>query len=308
MTRLQKKCLVFSVGLHGLLTVILFASAGFSSSPPPQDLQIMTLIPANIVDRAGSGGGTPVVNLIQQPKPQAQAPTQPQPTPPPQPAPEPAKPAPAERVKVERVPTPAPPQPKETKRTLPESDETKEVTMDSKPRPSKPKHEIHVSYTLASVNSTTTRKKPEKSTSTESSVSARSEARRLKEIENSLSELASGVRTSASPNTIVDTEGIGGGAAFAGYRDVVFNVYYHAWKTPEDSANRQATADAKVVIARDGSVISAELIRSSDDQTLDRSVERVLRAVTKLPPFPASTRDEQRTFVIRFSPDKEMNG
>ena len=308
MTHLQKKCLVFSVGLHGLLMVIMFASAGFSSSPPPQDLQIMTLIPANIVDRAGSGGGTPVVNLLPQPKPQA--PAQPQPTPPPQPqpAPEPAKPAPAERVKVERVPTPAP-QPKETKRTLPESDETKEVSMDSKPRPSKPKHEIHVSYTLASASSTTTRKKPEKITSTESSSSARSEARRLKEIENSLSELASGVRTSASPNTIVDLEGIGGGAAFAGYRDVVVSIYYHAWITPEDSANRQASVDAKVVVARDGSIISAELVRSSDDRTLDKSVERALRMVTKLPPFPAGMRDEQCTFKFRFNPTaaKEMS-
>jgi protein TonB len=310
MTRLEKKCLVASAGLHGLLTVILFASAGFSSSPPPMDLQIMTLIPANIVDRAGSGGGTPVVNLLQQPKALPQP--QPQPIPPPQPQPqsEPARPAPAERVHqtVERV-VKAAPTPKETSRELPTPDETKEVSMDSKPRPSKPlKHEIHVSYTLANAGST--HKKPEKSAPTESSTSARSEARRLKEIENSLSELASGVRTSASSNTIVDLAGVGGGEAFAGYRDVVFNIYYHAWITPEDSASRQASVDAKVVVARDGSIIVAEMIKSSDDQTLDKSVERALRRVTKLPPFPAGTRDEQRTFVIRFSPSeaKEMSG
>jgi colicin import membrane protein len=308
MTRLQKKCLVFSLSLHGLLTVILFASAGFSSSPPPQDLQIMTLIPANIVDRAGAGGGTPVVNLVAQPKAQSQP--QPQPQPQAAPAPQPVKTEPVrEKMEHAQVPVPTPAQHKETVRPLPVPDETKDVTMESKPKQSKPpRHEIHVSYTLANA-STTSRKRPEKSSQTETASSSHSEARRLKEIENSLNELASGVRSSGSPNTIVDVDGIGGGASFAGYKDAVASYYYRAWSTPED-ASRQLSADAKVVVARDGSVISAELIRSSGDQTLDKSVERALRAVTRLPPFPASTQDQQRTFVIRFSPleAKEMTG
>jgi TonB family protein len=296
MTRLQKKCLVFSVGLHGLLAVLLLASAGFSSSPPPMDLQVMTLIPANIVDRAGTGGGTPALNL--RPLPQLV----------PQPVPQPM-PLTVQTEKFERVEAPTPPQRKETKRPVPVPDEPKDVALESKPivpKPS-PKHEVHVSYTPANV--ATSRKKTDKSSSSQPSSSSRSEARRLKEIENTLGELASGVRNSGSPNTIVDVQGIGGGEAFAGYRDVVYNAYYHAWIAPDNTANRLAMAYAKVTIARDGSIISAELVRPSDDRELDKSVERALREVTKLQPFPASTQDTQRTFTIRFSPDaKELAG
>jgi TonB family protein len=297
MTRLQKKCMVFSVGLHGLLVIILLDSAGFGTTPPQPDLQVLTLIPANIVDRAGSGGGTLVPNVL----PPQKAQTQPQPEPAPQPV---------QTEKVERAPIPAPPRPKETVRPMPVPDETKDVALEPKPKPPKPspRHEIRVSYTPASA--TSSRKKPDKSATTETASSVRAEARRLKDIENSLAQLASGVRSSGSPNTIVDLEGIGGGEAFAGYRNVVYSYYYRAWTAPDSTASRTISADAKVVIARDGSIISAELIRPSEDRALDKSVERALRMVTKLPPFPASARDEQRTFVIRFSPSeaKEMAG
>jgi periplasmic protein TonB len=295
MTRLEKKCMVFSVGLHGLLAVILLASAGFGSNPPQTDLQVLTLIPANIVDRAGAGGGTPVPS----PSPQLQR----------QPQPEPA-PQTVQTEQVERVQVPTPPQRKETTRPLPEPDDSKDVTLESKPKTPKPSthHEVQVSYTPA--NAATSRKKPEKTSSSETPSTARAEARRLKEIENSLAELASGVRSSGSPNTVVDVEGIGGGEAFAGYREVVKAYYYRAWVAPDNMGNRLATADARVTIARDGSVISAELARPSGDSALDKSVERVLRDVTKLRPFPASTHDTQRTFSLRFSPEeaKEIAG
>jgi protein TonB len=290
MTRLQKKCMVFSVGLHGLLVVILFASAGFGSSPPPTDLQVMTLIPANIVDRAGAGGGTPVLNLTPLP--------QPQPTPPPQTV---------QTEQVEHVEIATPPQRRETVRPMPAPDEAKTAALESKPKPPKPSsgHEIHPSYTLA--NSSTSAKKAEKSPSSASP--ERTQSSRKKEIENALAELASGVRSSGGPSTIVDVEGIGGGEAFAGYRDVIYSYYYRAWVTPDNTASRLATADARVTVARDGRIISAELVRPSDDRALDKSVERALREVTKLPPFPASARDTQRTFVIRFNLDaKELAG
>jgi TonB family protein len=290
MTRLQKKCMVFSVGLHGLLAVILFASAGFSSRPPQTDLQVLTLIPANIVDRAGAGGGTPVLNLTPLP--------QPQPSPPPQTV---------QTEAVDRVEIELPPLRKEKVRPSPAPDETKAVALESKPNPPKPKpssgHEVHPTYTLA--KAATSAKKTEKSPSFASPASTQSSRR--KEIENALAELASGVRSSGSPNTIVDVEGIGGGEAFAGYRDVIYSRYYRAWITPDNTASRLVTAEATVTIARDGSIISAELVRPSGDKALDKSVERVLREVTKLPPFPASTRDTQRTFPLRFSPEAKAN-
>jgi TonB family protein len=297
MTRLQKKCMVFSLGAHVLLAVMLFASAGFGSRPEPtEDLHVLTMISANIVDRAGSGGGTTVVNLKPQPQAQPRSQSPPQPQPPAthaeQARPEPVRPTPHPRLE------PTHPQPT--------PDDTKELSLESRPKISKRhSHEVQVDYTPA--RSVTKSKKTETNQSSESS--ARAEARRMKEIESSLGQLASGVRSSGSQDPIVDTEGIGGGEAFAGYRDVVFSAYYHAWITPDNAASRTDTADAKVTIARDGSIMSAELVRPSDDKALDKSVERALREVTKLPPFPASTRDTQRTYVIRFSLEaKEMTG
>ncbi len=297
MTRLQKKCLVFSVGLHGLLGVILIASAGFGSAPRATDLEIMTFIPANIVDRAGTGGGTRVVNLTPQPRaqPRAQAPAQPQP-------------AHVEQAQSEPVHAKPLPRPEPT-HELPVPDDSKELAMESKPKPTKhpPRHEVKPTYTLA--HATTTAKKRPTDQSSPSQSAARAEARRRKEIENALAELASGVRSSGSPNAIVDTEGIGGGEAFAGYRDVVFSYYYHAWVTPDNAASRLGTVDARITILRSGSIASAELVHPSDDPALDKSVARVLREVTKLPPFPASTQETERTYVIRFSLEaKQLSG
>ncbi len=298
MTRLQQKCMAFSLGLHGLLAVILLASAGFGSGPQQTDLQIMTVIPANIVDRAGAGGGTPAVKLAPQPQPPQQQPQQQQPQPQPQ----------AVRAEpVERAPRPTPRQRQEPARPAPAPDQPEDVALESSPKASKrsSRHEIQVSYTPASAE--TGAKKTGKTSS--SNASARAEARRLKEIRNALADLAAGVQSSGSPNTIVDVAGIGGGEAFAGYRDVVFSYYYHAWTTPDNTASRTASAEARVAIARDGSIISAELSRPSGDRALDKSVEQALRRVTKLPPFPASARDAQQTFVIKFVPEaKEMSG
>jgi len=300
MTRLQKKCMVFSLGLHGLLGVILIASAGFGSRPEPtEELHLLNIIPANIVDRAGAGGGTTVVNAT--PKLAAQPPAQAQPQPQSQPQPthvEHTRPEPEH---------PAPQPHREITLQRPTPDKTQELSLDAKPKVSKPRppHEVKPTYPWTHDSKITKR-----SESKESSESlARAQALRLKEIENSLGELASGVRKSGSSDPIVDTEGIGGGEAFAGYRDVVFNVYYHAWITPDNAANRLGTADAKITIARDGSIISAELVRPSDDRALDKSVKRVLREVTKLPAFPASTHDAERTYIVRFSLEaKELAG
>jgi TonB family protein len=277
MNRLQKKCFLFSLGMHGLVAVtILLASAGFRDRPQTSDLHIMSIIPANIVDRAGTGGGSPSVTLNQPPQQLRQA----------------APPAP-----IEHVQRPAPREPERIERPAPEPKKSDDAALQPTPKAHKPAHEIHPTYTSASDAKTS--KKPEKNQSRESSTQA--ESQRLKDIQESLNQLANGVKNSGAASTIVDVSGIGGGEAFAGYRDVIFNAYYRAWVTPDSVTDRTASADAKVTIARDGTIRSAELVRPSGNGALDKSVERALRSVTKLPPFPASARDEERTFTIQFS-------
>jgi len=51
-----------------------------------------------------------------------------------------------------------------------------------------------------------------------------------------------------------------GGEVFAGYRDVVRSAYYRAWVAPENGGDKSAVPEARIVVARDGGIISAELV------------------------------------------------
>jgi len=306
MNRLEKKCLVFSAGMHGLLGVILIGSAAFLSSPEENNAPILSLIPPNIIDGATRGGeqSAPMVRVTQpaaqsQPPAQAQAQPQPQPTP-----------VAHEQVQAEPEPTVVRhPQ----RQKVEEQDEPRPVTVSDEPapRPSKPhrQHEIHPTFTPT--EGTTTHKNL-RTTSQESS--GRSEEQRLKAIENSLDSslgnLASSVRTSGAGKTIVDVPGVGGGGEVsAGYSAVVKSIYYQRWIAPENGSSRSALPEARIVVSRDGTVISAELVSPSGETTLDKSVIRVLNVVTHLPPFPASMHEDQISFRMRFSLEiKESSG
>lgn len=298
MTRVQKKCFVFAVGMHALLIGILLVSAGFGERSDQTQMEVLTMIPANILDRAGAGGGSPAAPArLRMPAPEPQE-TVPQPRIQPAVRPLPTRAEPVEPVERSL--------PRETaqveEETLPQESDNPIPTHHAKPHKH---HEIQPTFAMANQSSRSRQSREPSEPS-----NARAEARRLKEIENSLDGLASNVRSSASPSTVVDVPGVGGGGeSFAGYREVIFSYYYHAWITPDGVANQLASADARITVARDGTILSAELISRSGEPALDRSVRRALDAVSKLPPFPSSARDEQRTFVIRFNLEsKEASG
>jgi TonB family protein len=297
MNRLQKKCFVFSVGMHCLLAVILFGSAAFRNRTEETDAPILTLVPANILDKAGVGGGEPASANH---------------APPAQLLPQPQVQPPAPRARTEpQVVVPQPVRREDRQKPQEEKEETHPVAAieNSTPRPSKQHspHEIHPTFTPAARTTDHTKTKPVEASS---QVSARSDAHRLNEIEKSLDHLASGVQTSGAEKTVVEVPGIGGGGeVFAGYRDVVRIAYYRAWVAPENGARNSTLPEARIEVARDGSIISAELVGPSGETSLDKSILRALQAVTKLPPFPPSSHDERRTFRIQFSLDlKEASG
>jgi TonB family protein len=77
MNRLQKKCVVATAGVHLLLLVVLFVGpAFFYSKPKADDLQVLEVIPANLIDAPFNSG---VANAT--PPPPAPV-TPPQPPPP----------------------------------------------------------------------------------------------------------------------------------------------------------------------------------------------------------------------------------
>ncbi|HEX4120869.1 MAG TPA: TonB C-terminal domain-containing protein [Verrucomicrobiae bacterium] len=298
MNRLQKKCFVFAVGMHVLLAVILIVSAAFRNRPNDTEAPVLSLIPANILDQAGVGGGEQPAATVRVAQPQP--PSQPQPQAQPRQEVQPV----AQPVVARRVERPKPQEEEVETRTMAFSE-------NPLPRPTKThRHEVHPTFTSTVRPTHTSRQTAETSEAASEVSAARAQARRRKEIESAFDNLASNVRTSGAGKTIVDTPGIGGGGeSFAGYRDVVRSYYYRAWIAPENGGDKSASPVARIVVSRDGSILSAELISPSGDSTLDRSISRVLRDVTKLPPFPAGSPDDQKVFRLQFSLDlKESSG
>ena len=84
------------------------------------------------------------------------------------------------------------------------------------------------------------------------------------------------------------------------YGQVVTRIYLSAWVLPDGATNSSNIPVASVVIAKDGRVISAKLVKSSRNQELDESVQQALKRVTTVLPFENSAKDERRIFTIRF--------
>ncbi len=279
MDRLQKNCVIASASLHGLLaSAFLFGSAFLSPSSKTLNLDVLTVIPATLVDAPFSNpGGNPKVTQPPAVAPQARPE-------PPAPAPEPER---------EPAVKPQPPAPKD--RTPPKLADEPEIA-----KPTTGKHR-------PVVNPERVTRKPDprsQSKATDSAADARARAKAAADA-NRRARLAlrgalDSISDVASSSTSVEIPGPGG-EAYANYAQVVKSIYTAAWIVPT-SAKDDATAIVKVVIAMDGTVISADIIRSSGDALVDSSVRRALDRVPSVAPFPAGSKDSKREFTLSFTP------
>ena len=102
-----------------------------------------------------------------------------------------------------------------------------------------------------------------------------------------------------SPGSSISIPGVVGSTGVDdGYARMVIAAYKSAWRV-SDGVSDSISAEATVIIGRDGTVKSFHLTRSSSDGALDRSVAR-LESIRKLPANPEATSDEPRVFVIQF--------
>ena len=118
-----------------------------------------------------------------------------------------------------------------------------------------------------------------------------------------ISQAARGIKeSSSSPTDIHEEAGPGGGGpTYANYKSWIYTVYLNAWVAPEDATSDSAVVEATITIARDGTVISANLTGKSGDPQMDSSVQRTLSRVTTIGrPFPEGVKESQRTYVLRF--------
>jgi TonB family protein len=91
----------------------------------------------------------------------------------------------------------------------------------------------------------------------------------------------------------------GGGLPYANFRQGLYSIYEQAWIIPDGATESDATTEAKITIARDGSVISAMITRSSGNAAVDDSVQLALDRVRQVPPPPSSEK-EKVTVTINF--------
>src|SRR6185503_18648889 len=108
-----------------------------------------------------------------------------------------------------------------------------------------------------------------------------------------LSEIRKNMRQGFSSGTAVEVSGPGG-EAYASYRSFVFAAYDNAWQVHPDIGNDDSTVLTKVIVHRTGRIISAEIVRRSGNPAIDKSVQRALDNVERLPEFPPGARDQER--------------
>ena len=299
MNRLQKKCLLASAAFHGLLVgVFLFGSAFFTPKAKTVQLPVIQVINGEVVDQLLYGGGNP--NVRPHPVPAAPAP---------KPAPEAVKPQPkpAPEPKVEKKPEPPQPkvaEPKETVRPR-ETSKPKEPDPGPDPEPAKPKSKPlpHVSTRI--VRRSTVDHAAERAAQQareHAAAEASAYSRRMTAASAAMRNAVSGLDRSLSSTTI-STEGVfgPGGPAMINYGQLIKSIYDGAWLVSDDISDDDSTVKARIVIQRNGSVLSARIISASPNRALNASVQKVLDDVKFTHPFPAGAKEEERTFIINFN-------
>ncbi|MGZ4972635.1 MAG: energy transducer TonB [Limisphaerales bacterium] len=300
MTRFEKKCLVGAAGLHGLLVVIFVATAAFQGEPPKQTIVPITWLALQTTDKPGLMAGNPnaTPTAVKAQTPAAK---------PPEPAaqPQPEKPQPRSEPTPPKVQADPPPKPHKHSVEPDITPVHHTVSEPVNPKSWKPRLRSadDIKVDISTPKTKTTRHQTSSTSNEEADARAQAAAQRrtAREIGQALSGLASSIPKGTAKATVFDLPGQGGGAAFVDYRTALFSAYYNAWNCPPDVDNDLSSVEVKVVVARNGSVISAEITKKSSDSSLNRSVQRALDAVQKLPPFPEGTKDDQRSFKLRFN-------
>lgn len=283
MNRLQKKCFIASAGAHLLLALILFVGPGFmSTQSKTEDMPVLDFIPVKTVDALVSGGGNPNAK----PPPAAPAPQ----PPPPAPAPQPPPPAP------EPVREPKPPKEsvKEIKPAKPAPDS---LELSRKRKPRKPK--ISLKPVVRSTRDTRAEARARAEAQARAQDRAWTDAR--KRLAREFGRVAERIGGEMSGATTIELKGPGGGGVpYANFLNAVQSAYDRAWVVPDGAADSEAVTTASVTIARDGTVVSARIIRRSRNPAVDQSVQATLDRVTYAAPLPDDAKENQRTVTIRF--------
>ncbi|HXD00442.1 MAG TPA: TonB family protein [Verrucomicrobiae bacterium] len=283
MNRLQKKCLIASGALHGLLLLILVFGAALMPEDKISPANRITFFdPSKVTDGPTQGGGSPQIDQAQppvvpvtQPQPPVSAPVQPQPQPPVQPQPQPPR--------------------QDTPQFTPAPTKDAESFKPVKPKPAQ-------TDDFTPVDRPPVQKVASNSDAAAADAKARAAAENQRRIANQINKGISRLSGSLSQATVVETSsGDDGGEAAANYRDIVYSIYHAAWNRPVSLNDDSATVVVSISIGRDGRVIRHEITKPSGNPVMDRSIETTLDNVTDIAPFPEGSKDAVRMYSLTFN-------
>ncbi len=131
---------------------------------------------------------------------------------------------------------------------------------------------------------------------------ARQETDRRRRLAAVLGNAANSLEEGRSSGTTIELKGPGGGGVpYANFLQAVKSVYQRAWIVPDGITDENATVAVSVTIARDGTVVSSRIPRSSGNPAVDRSVQVTLDRVKFAAPLPDDAKENQRTVGINFN-------
>lgn len=295
------------------------AGSGFlAARRPTENLPVLTMIPDRLVDEALAGGGgdpqgsqeaaAPIVPppaLRPQPQPVQPPPSAPEPVvKPPEPQPEPPEPSPVpERAPVE----PEFYEPKKTHKAVkPAVHQTKPADTPPPKKPTAKKKPVELDESALKPTARAPSKEAAEKLMAAAEKSLAAAENRARQAADERRQLIAGIASNLQGR--LSSGGVSampfgpGGESYANYGLFVITLFDRAWRAPEEVSDDLATVKAKVVISRDGKVISATIVGRSRISVLDKSVQAALDRVDSIgKSFPDGTQDEQRTFFINFN-------
>tara|TARA_B100001123_G_scaffold446552_1_gene601365 strand:- start:1511 stop:2347 length:837 start_codon:yes stop_codon:yes gene_type:complete len=274
MSRLLKKCMVLSVGLHVLIAALLIAAATFFITKPEKVQPTLSMIAPEILDNILKPNSTQITrtpptpavrrNVVPQPPKQVEE------APPKTVTPKPVKITPPKKV----TPKPTP----------------RKVRTPDKPKSTQPR-KIQINTSTKIVGATNPQQ-PAKPVPAKPNISS---SALTQKVQNLRGQLSAGIKVNVSGANAV---------AFTSYAQFVVSVYRRTWEPllPKNLA-RSRVAVVSVTIDRSGRVVSTRIIRKTGDKELDHSVQRALDRVKTIgKAFPSGSKDSKRTFTLDFTP------
>ncbi len=316
MKGLQRKCLIGSVLLHGLLLVLVVVGSAFipKNTPPPPppafevfDAQSILVDQPNIVS-----GGNPNVTAPPIAAPPIIAPV-PQPTAPPvEEAKPPTKlpdPSREDSKKPEKKsqPEPEPIKPERSKKPDPNAfDLDKAITktpQTKNDKTDKAEKDKSTAFDLSKAERKTIKPAKEAKEASDGEENARGEKEKKLAMARSgaVSDILRNLQGGLSKGgTSFDMPGPGG-AAFASYDLYLKKLYEMAWVPPQAGRGNEPAVEVEITISREGKVLGHRILKPSGRRELDNSVNTVLNRIKTVKPLPEGGTDPKRTFRINFN-------